>query len=77
MDWILALLTNSELQVRRGADKSLAFPISYLQHNKNNFSFDRLKKLEQQDHNCVELRGGGGGICKVNKFFQSRSLFSL
>jgi hypothetical protein len=25
--------------VRRGADKSLAFPISYLQHNQKNFSW--------------------------------------
>jgi hypothetical protein len=31
------------------ADKSLAFPISYLQHNQ--------KKLEQRSHKCVELRG--------------------
>jgi hypothetical protein len=25
--------------IRKGADKSLAFPISYLQHNQNNFSW--------------------------------------
>jgi hypothetical protein len=33
-----------------------------------------LIKLEQRSHKCVELRG----ICRVNTFFQSRSLlFSL
>jgi hypothetical protein len=33
--------------IRRGADKSLGFPIL----------FDGLKKLEQRSHKCVELRG--------------------
>jgi hypothetical protein len=33
------------------------------------FFFDRLKKLEQRSHKCVELRGE-----YVNIFFQSRSL---
>jgi hypothetical protein len=38
------------------------------------FFLDELKKLEQGSHKCVVLRG----ICKVNIFFQSRSLlFSL
>jgi hypothetical protein len=37
--------------VRKGA-----FPISYLQHNQNNF-LDGLKKLEQRSHKWVELRG--------------------
>jgi hypothetical protein len=30
------------------------------------FFLDGLKKLEQQSHKCVELRGG---ICRVNTFF--------
>jgi hypothetical protein len=39
------------------------------------FFLDGLKKLEQRSHKCVEL---SGGICRVNTFFQSRSLlFSL
>jgi hypothetical protein len=33
------------------------FLFSYLQHSQNNFFFDRLKKLEQRSHKCVELRG--------------------
>jgi hypothetical protein len=38
------------------------------------FFLDGLKKLEQRSHKCVELRG----ICRVNTFFQNRSLlFSL
>jgi hypothetical protein len=37
------------------------------------FFLDGLKKLEQQSHKCVKLRG----ICTVNKLFQSCSLFSL
>jgi hypothetical protein len=39
---------------------SLAFPISPtgdLQHHQKSFSLDGLKKLEQQSHKCVELRG--------------------
>jgi hypothetical protein len=31
----------SIIRVYRGADESLAFPISYLQHNQNNFSWMR------------------------------------
>jgi hypothetical protein len=39
------------------------------------FFLDGLKKLQQQSHKCVELRGR---ICRVNTFFQSRGLlFSL
>jgi hypothetical protein len=43
----------------RGADKSLAFPVSPmggLQHTQRNF-LDGLKKLEQRSHTRVELRG--------------------
>jgi hypothetical protein len=45
--------------VRRGADKSLAFPISYFLFaaQPNEFFFDGLNKLEQRSHECVELRG--------------------
>jgi hypothetical protein len=57
-----------------GADKSLAFLI----FSTKEFFLDGLKKLEQRSHKCVEQKGGGGGICRVNTFFQSRSLsFSL
>jgi hypothetical protein len=45
------------LTIRRGVDKSLAFPISYLQHNQKKFFLDGLKKLEQRSHKCVALRG--------------------
>jgi hypothetical protein len=38
------------------------------------FFLDGLKKLEQRSHKCVELREG---IYRVNKFLQSRLLFSL
>jgi hypothetical protein len=38
------------------------------------FFLDELKKLEQQSHKCVKLTGG---ICKLNRYFQSRSLFYL
>jgi hypothetical protein len=41
----------------RGADKSLAFPISPvggLQNNQNGFFLDEIKKIEQQSHKCVE-----------------------
>jgi hypothetical protein len=51
--------------LRRGADKSLAFPISYLQH-KQDFFLGWVKKLEQRSHKCVELRGK-----YVNTFFFS------
>jgi hypothetical protein len=36
------------------------------------FFLNGLKRLEQRSHKCVKL---GGGICRVNTFFQSRSLF--
>jgi hypothetical protein len=63
------------IYVRRGADKSLAFPILLFAAQQKEFFLDGLKKLEQRSHKCVELRGGGE---YVNTFFQSRSLlFSL
>jgi hypothetical protein len=48
-----------ELTLRRGADKSLAFPISYFPicSTTKRFFLDELKKLEQRNHKCVELRG--------------------
>jgi hypothetical protein len=61
-------------EVRRGADKSLAFPIFLFAAQPKEFFLDGLKKLEQRSHKCVELRGG---ICRVNTFFQSRSLLFL
>jgi hypothetical protein len=43
--------------LRRGADKSLAFPIFLLAAQQKEFFSDGLKKLEQRSHKCVELRG--------------------
>jgi hypothetical protein len=42
-----------------GADKSLAFPISYFSicSTTKEIFLDVLKKLEQRSHKCVELRG--------------------
>jgi hypothetical protein len=45
------------LYVRRGADKSLAFPIFLSAAQPKEFFLDGLKKLEQRSHKCVELRG--------------------
>jgi hypothetical protein len=42
--------------IRRGADKSLAFPIFITQPKE--FFLDGLKKFEQRSHMCVELGGG-------------------
>jgi hypothetical protein len=65
--------TADEHEIRRGADKSLAFPIFLFAAQPKEFFLDELKKLEQRSHKCVELRGE-----YVNTFFQSRSLlFSL
>jgi hypothetical protein len=60
--------------IRRGAGKSLAFPIFLFAPQPKDFIFlDGLKKFEQQSHRCVELRRE-----YVNTIFQSRSLlFSL
>jgi hypothetical protein len=43
--------------LRRGADKSLAFPIFLLAAQPKEFFLNGLKKLEQRSHKCVELRG--------------------
>jgi hypothetical protein len=45
--------------IPRGADKSLAFRISYfpLCSITKIIFLDGLKKLEQRSHKCVELRG--------------------
>jgi hypothetical protein len=43
--------------LRRGADKSLAFPIFLFAAQTKYFFLDGLKKLEQRSHKCVELRG--------------------
>jgi hypothetical protein len=53
--------------IRRGADKSLAFSISYFPicNTTTRFFFlDVLKKLEQRIRKCVELKGG---ICSLYK----------
>jgi hypothetical protein len=57
------------MQLRRGADKSLAFPISHFHicsTTKKIFFFDGLKKLEQRIYECVEIKGV---IYRVNIFF--------
>jgi hypothetical protein len=43
--------------IRRGADKSLAFPIFLFAAQPKEFFLDVLKKLEQRSLECVELRG--------------------
>jgi hypothetical protein len=43
--------------IRRGAGKSLAFPIFLFVVKPKEFFLDRLKKLEQRSHKCVALRG--------------------
>jgi hypothetical protein len=45
------------LKLRRGTDKSLAFPIFLFAANPKEYFFDGLKKLEQRSHRCEELRG--------------------
>jgi hypothetical protein len=46
-------------RVRRGSDKSLAFPISYFPicNITKRIFLDGLKELEKGSHKCVELRG--------------------
>jgi hypothetical protein len=44
-------------KIRRGAEKSLAFPIFLFAAQPKEFFLDGLKKLEQRSHKCVELRG--------------------
>jgi hypothetical protein len=52
------------------------FPIFPFAAQPKEFFLDRLKKLEQRSHKFV--CGAQKGICRVNTFFQSRSLlFSL
>jgi hypothetical protein len=41
---------------RRGADKSLAFPIFLFAAQTKEFFLAGLKKLEQRSHKCVELK---------------------
>jgi hypothetical protein len=62
--------------VCRAAEKSLAFLFStfLFAAQPKEFFLDGLKKLEQQSHKCV---WSSGRMCKLNTFFQSRSLFSL
>jgi hypothetical protein len=43
--------------LRKGADKSLAFPIFLFAAQPKQFFLDGLKKLKQRCHKCVELRG--------------------
>jgi hypothetical protein len=43
------------LNIRRVADKSLAFPIC---STTKRIFLDRLKKLEERGHKCVGLLGG-------------------
>jgi hypothetical protein len=45
------------MDLRRGADKSLARPISLFAAQPKELFLDGLKKLEQRSHKCVELRG--------------------
>jgi hypothetical protein len=68
LDW-----SQSEgINLRRGADKSLAFLIFLFATQPKKYFLDGLKMLEQRSHKCVELRGG---IRRVNTFFfQSHSL---
>jgi hypothetical protein len=62
-----------KVAIRKGADKSLAFPIFLFAAQLKEFLFDGLRKLEQRRHKFVELGGG-----YVNTFFHPRSLlFSL
>jgi hypothetical protein len=43
--------------IRRGAEKSLAFPIFLFAAQPKEFFFGGLKKLEQRSRTCVEHRG--------------------
>jgi hypothetical protein len=51
--------------LRRGADKSLAFPIFLFGAQPKEFFLGGLKKLEQRSRKC----GTQGRICRVNTFF--------
>jgi hypothetical protein len=50
-------MTCRKWQVRRGADKSLAFPIFLYAAQPKEFFLDGLNKLEQRSRKCVELKG--------------------
>jgi hypothetical protein len=56
---------------RRGADKSLAF---LLFSTTKRIFLGWVKEIRTTKSLVC---GAQGGICRVNKFFQSRSLFSL
>jgi hypothetical protein len=43
--------------LRRGTDKSLAFPVFLFGAKPKEFFLDVLKNLGQRSHKCVELRG--------------------
>jgi hypothetical protein len=53
--------TYGAVEVRRCADKSLYFPISYFPICSTTkgyiYILDELEKLEQRSHKCVELKG--------------------
>jgi hypothetical protein len=49
--------TFGHVVIRRGAYKSLAFPIFIFVAKLKELFLDGLKKLEQRSHKCVELRG--------------------
>jgi hypothetical protein len=46
--------TSSQIQTRKGADKSSAFPFAA---KPKDFFLHGLKKLQQRSHMCVELSG--------------------
>jgi hypothetical protein len=54
-----SLLSERLNGLRRGGDKSLAFPIAYFTicGTTKRIFMDGLKKLEQRSHKCVELKG--------------------
>jgi hypothetical protein len=53
------IAVHCENHIRRGADKSLALPISLFAAQSKDFFWDWLKKLEQRSDKCSELGGGG------------------
>jgi hypothetical protein len=55
-EWEEGTTYQSDSLVRRGADKSLAFPIFLFAAQPKEFFLDGLKKLEQRSHKCVKLR---------------------
>jgi hypothetical protein len=61
--------------VRKGADKSLAFPVSYflVSSATKRIFLGWVKEVRKK---IISL-WNSGGICRVNTFFQSHRLFSL